>query len=270
MKVGHIFNIMVGSPSDVADIAQKAIECIHHWNTVNSNDRKIALVPHHWTSSSYPSLSNSAQKVLNSQLVDKSDALVAIFGSRIGTPTDEHISGTVEEIEEHRKAGKPVMVFFCDKISASSDMEQIVKLSEYRRDLDGLYEMFGSVEDFEKKFTTKLHLLVQNEFQSHINEIPLTKEVPSVKFSENELDILHQWLKCNGNYFSKTAFIGGEVLFSFSGLAVETKTPKEEAEMDDFVNRLLRGGYLEQDGYTKQGKPKYKLTLAAFEKFGEE
>ena len=130
MKLGHIFNIMVGSPSDVADIAQKAIECIHHWNTVNSNDRNMALVPHHWTSSSYPSLSNSAQKVLNSQLVDKSDALVAIFGSRIGTPTDEHISGTVEEIEEHRKAGKPVMVFFCDKISVSADMEQILKLSE--------------------------------------------------------------------------------------------------------------------------------------------
>lgn len=33
MKLGHIFNIMVGSPSDVAEIAQKAIECIHHCAT---------------------------------------------------------------------------------------------------------------------------------------------------------------------------------------------------------------------------------------------
>lgn len=270
MKVGHIFNIMVGSPSDVADIAQKAIECIHHWNTVNSNDRKIALVPHHWTFSSYPSLSNSVQKVLNSQLVDKSDALVAIFGSRIGTPTDEHLSGTVEEIEEHRKVGKPVMVFFCDKISASSDMEQILKLSEYRKDLDGLYEMFGSIDDFEKKFTNKLHLLVQNEFQSRIEDSPLPESAPSITFSEQEIDIMHKWINSRSNYFSKTAFIGGAVMFSFSGMAVETKTPKEEAEMDDFISRLMRGGYLEHDGFTKQGKPKYKLTLAAFEKFGEE
>lgn len=60
------------------------------------------------------------------------------------------------------------------------------------------------------------------------------------------------------------------MFFSFSGLSVETKTPKEEAEMDDFINRLLYAGYLEHDGYTQQGKPKYKLTLAAFEKFGEE
>lgn len=270
MKLGHIFNIMVGSPSDVSDITQKAIDCIHHWNTVNSNDRNIALVPHHWTSSSYPSLSNSAQKVLNSQLVDKSDALVAIFGSRIGTPTDEHISGTVEEIEEHRKAGKPVMVFFCDQISANFDMDQIVKLSEYRKSLEGLYEMFGSIEDFEKKFTNKLHLLVQSEFQSQIENNPFTELAQPISFSEQEIDLMHKWVNSRSNYFSKTAFLGGAVLFSFSGLGVKTKTPKEEAEMDDFINRLMRGGYLEHNGFTNQGKPKYKLTLAAFERFGEE
>lgn len=270
MKLGHIFNIMVGSPSDVDDIARKAIDCIHHWNTVNSNDRNIALVPHHWTSSSYPSLSNSAQKVLNSQLVDKSDALVAIFGSRIGTPTDEHISGTVEEIEEHRKAGKPVMVFFCDQISANFDMDQIVQLSEYRKRLEGLYEMFGSIEDFEKKFTNKLHLLVQGEFQSQIEDNPFTEVVQPISFSEQEVDLMHKWINSRSNYFSKTAFIGGAVLFSFSGLGINTKTPKEEAEMDDFINRLMKGGYLEHNGFTKQGKPKYKLTLAAFERFGEE
>lgn len=245
MKLGHIFNIMVGSPSDVADIAQKAIDCIHQWNTVNANDRNMALVPHHWTSSSYPSLSNSAQKVLNSQLVDKSDALVAIFGSRIGTPTDEHISGTVEEIEEHRKAGKPVMVFFCDQISANSDMDQIVKLSEYRKNLEGLYEMFGSVEDFEKKFVNKLQLLVQSEFQSKIENLLPNEASQPISFSEQEVDLIQKWTNCRSNYFSKNAFMGGGVLFSFSGMGIETKTPKEEAEMDDFINRLIKGGYLE-------------------------
>ena len=270
MKIGYIFNIMVGSPSDVSDIAQKAIECIHNWNTVNSNDRSMALVPHHWTSSSYPSLSNSAQKVLNSQLVGKSDALIAIFGSRIGTPTDEHISGTVEEIEEHRKAGKPVMVFFCDKFSADSNMEQLMKLSEYRKELEGLYEMFGSIDDFEKKFNNKLQLLVQNEFQQYTNTQPKHETSQPITFTEEEIDLIHKWIKSRSNYFSKTRFIGGSVSFSFSGLCVETKTPHEEAKMDDFVDRLARGGFLEHDGFNKQGQPKYKLTLAAFEKFGEE
>ena len=77
MRTGHIFNIMVGSPSDVIDIARKAIEVINLWNVHHSEDKGIVLVPHHWSSSSYPSLKvNSAQGVINSQLVDKCDALV--------------------------------------------------------------------------------------------------------------------------------------------------------------------------------------------------
>lgn len=47
MKIGHIFNIMVGSPGDVTHIAKRAIECINNWNILNSYDKSIALVPHH-------------------------------------------------------------------------------------------------------------------------------------------------------------------------------------------------------------------------------
>lgn len=118
MRTGHIFNIMVGSPGDVIDIARKAIEVINLWNVHHSEDKGIVLVPHHWSSSSYPSLKvNSAQGVINSQLVDKCDALVAIFGSKFGTPTTNHPSGTAEEIAEVRKAGKEVMIFLVSRLT---------------------------------------------------------------------------------------------------------------------------------------------------------
>ena len=48
------------------------------------------------------------------QMVEKSDLLVCLFGTRIGTPTDTDASGTIEEIREHIKAGKQVMMF-CKK-----------------------------------------------------------------------------------------------------------------------------------------------------------
>lgn len=115
-----------------------------------------------------------------------------------------------------------------------------------------------------------MHLLVQNELQSRIEPHPLIESSQSISFSEQEIDLMHKWTKSRSNYFSKIAFMGGAVLFSFSGMGVETKSAKEEAEMDDFINRLIRGGYLEHDGFTKQGKPKYKLTLTAFDKFGQE
>lgn len=268
MKKGYIYNIMVGSPKDVMDFVQIAIECIHKWNVLNSDDKNIALIPHHWTSSAYPSLKQSAQKELNSQLINKSDALVAIFGSRIGSPTEDNISGTVEEIEEHRKTNKPVMIFFCDNLSSTEDLCQIQKLFEYRQTVNGLYETFNTKEDFEKKFSSKLQLLIQNEFKYQEEEKNNNSE-NQIKFSEDEIELTKKWCNAKSNYFSKTAFINGKVLFSFSGLALETTSPKEEAQWDDYIDRMLKYGFMIMDGFNKQGKPKYKLTLKAFDYFLE-
>lgn len=268
MIKGEIFNIMVGSPGDESDIARKAIECIHKWNVLNTYERHIALVPHHWTSSSYPTLRKPAQAHLNDIIVDRSDALVAIFGSRLGTPTENYESGTVEEIEEHRKAGKPVMVFFCENFDFNQDIEQIKKVQEYRNTLsnDGLYETFKDVDDFEKKFTNHLIRLVQVEFQPHINHNE-DADAKEIFFSEEELDLIRQWVNTNSNYLSINPLMGGRISYSFSGLAVDADTPMTAAQMDDFIRRMSQAGYIEEDGVNKQGKQKYRLTLKAYEVF---
>lgn len=38
--------------------------------------------------------------------------LVAVFWTRLGTDTGEYASGTMEEVEEFRAAGKPVLLYF--------------------------------------------------------------------------------------------------------------------------------------------------------------
>lgn len=268
MYQGFIFNIMVGSPSDVTDIAMKAVECINYWNTLNVHDHKITLVPHHWTSSSYPSLRKPAQSHIDDVMVNRSDALVAIFGSRLGTPTDNFLSGTVEEIEEHRKANKPVMVFFSDKFDSSQDIEQITKVLKYRCQLTGLYETFNGIADFGKKFAEKLHLLVQNEL------IPLVPEKiddssiqKTVTFSDDEIAIMKMWCAAKSNYLSRHGFIGGKTAFSFSGRMVETQSASETAKMDDFISRLELARFIEIYGFDKYGYPTYKMTLRAYEEF---
>ncbi len=47
------------------------------------------------------------QEVINSAIVDKCDLLVGIFWTRIGSPSGEADSGTIEEIELVAKAKKP-------------------------------------------------------------------------------------------------------------------------------------------------------------------
>ncbi len=271
MKIGHIFNIMVGSPGDVTHIAQKAIECINNWNILNSYDKNIALVPHHWTSSSYPSLKKPAQAHIDDILVERSDALVAIFGSRLGTPTDSYISGTVEEIEKHRAAEKPVMVFFSETLDFAQDVEQLKKLQDYRNQLSGLYETYNGIDDFEKKFSAKLHLQIQNEFQPLVNENPSNsiRQEP-ISFSEEEDSIMKRWCSSKVNLLTQTFLMGGTCLFRFGALGVNATNPKEIAQMEDFISRLYSCGFIDLIGYDKHNHPKYKLNLKAYNTFSEE
>lgn len=270
MKIGHIFNIMVGSPGDVTHIAKRAIECINNWNILNSYDKNIALVPHHWTSSSYPSLRKPAQAHIDDILVERSDALVAIFGSRLGTPTDSYISGTVEEIEKHRAAEKPVMVFFSETLDFSQDVEQLKKLQEYRTQLSGLYETYNGIDDFEKKFSAKLHLQIQNEFQPFVNEnVSNSKGQETISFSEEEVSIMERWCDGNVNQLSQIYFMGGTCLFRFGIVGVNASSPKEVAQWEDFINRLYSCGFIDLIGYDKHSHPKYKLNLKAYDTFSK-
>ena len=273
MRTVHIFNIMVGSPSDVIDIARKSIEVINLWNVHHSEDKGIVLVPHHWSSSSYPSLKvNSAQGVINSQLVDKCDALVAIFGSKFGTPTKNHPSGTAEEIAEVRKAGKEVMIFFSKQIDLDiAGMEQVSKLQEYKNTIEGLYETFQDLSDFEKKFSQKLNLFVQNEFQPLVAEnVSNSKGEKTVLFSEEEIEIIQQWCNSSIDYCSQVAFIGGHHMFRFGPVQIETENPKETAKFIEFIKRLEAAGFIEFQKFDNRGKPRYSLTLEAYERFRED
>lgn len=268
MITGSIYNIMIGCPSDVTEIAERAIQVIHNWNIIHSNDKCIALVPHHWTSSSYPSMIGSAQSVLNYQLVDKSDALIAIFGCRLGAPTNEHISGTVEEIEKHRKAGKPVMIFFANSVPFDCDFQQLQKLKEYKNSITGLYDTFDNSEDFEKKFISKLELFAQNELATIKEAVEYQdKQKKTVSFSAEEVEIMEKWCASKVDRCSQMAFMGGNHIFKFGSHQVITEGPKETAKYTDFLKRLEAAGLIEFVEYTNQHLPEYKLTYKAYENF---
>lgn len=46
------------------------------------------------------------QLIINNSIIKNADMVIALFGSRLGTPTARATSGTIEEIEEMIKAGK--------------------------------------------------------------------------------------------------------------------------------------------------------------------
>jgi hypothetical protein len=87
-----------------------------------------------------------------------------VFWTRIGTPTERHLSGTVEEIEEHIAAGKPAMLYFSSQPVAldTVEVDQIQRLKKFKISCQsrGLYESYDSHSDFKDKFYRHLQLKV--------------------------------------------------------------------------------------------------------------
>lgn len=89
--------------------------------------------------------------------------LIGIFGNRLGTATGEAPSWTIEEIEEIRKSGRHVSLYFSNEpVSRDADREQLDALEEYRRSLQqqGLYFTFASLDELRRLVTRHLPKIV--------------------------------------------------------------------------------------------------------------
>lgn len=168
-----VFNVMIASPGDVASERTIIRDVIYEWNAVHSKLRNIVLLPIGWESHSSPEMGASPQEIINNQMLDKCDLLVGVFWTRIGTPTNEYSSGSVEEIEKHIESGKPAMLYFSSQpvVLDTVDLAQTAKLKEFKESCKnrGLYESYDSHSDFKQKFYRHLQL--------KLNDHPLFKEI---------------------------------------------------------------------------------------------
>ena len=66
----------------------------------------------HWSKNVMPQAGDYPQSLINKQILDKSDAIIAIFGNKIGSPTQHFESGTIEEIEQMiKKENRSLCIF---------------------------------------------------------------------------------------------------------------------------------------------------------------
>jgi len=153
----NVLKVMIASPGDVAEERRIVTEALHRWNDANASTRRLVLLPIKWETHSTPQLGSPPQTILNRQLVDEADILIGIFGTRIGTPTEDHVSGTVEEIKKHVAAGKTAKVYFSDVPVPPSSINnaQYESVQQFRQECQstGLYATFSSSEQFRADFS---------------------------------------------------------------------------------------------------------------------
>lgn len=163
-----VLNVLIASPSDVSDERDVVEKALHEWNASHSSRLRIMLHPIRWESHSYPASGDRPQGLLNKQIVDTGHILIGIFGNRIGTPTGEAQSGTIEEIERFRKTGRYVALYFSNApVPRNADREQLATLEEYQkeRQKDTLYAVFSSPDELHRLVTQHLPKIVSEVYE---------------------------------------------------------------------------------------------------------
>lgn len=160
------YRVLVASPSDVVEERDAAVRVMHDWNNLHSYNRRVVLQPLRWETHSAPEYNVRPQDAINRRIVDDCDLVVGIFWTRLGSPTGEADSGTLEEIERAAKAGKPVMLYFSQVPVAPDkvDTKQIEHLRAFREAImaNALVDSFRSPLEFRDKFAAALELKVRD------------------------------------------------------------------------------------------------------------
>ncbi len=186
MQQGLIFRGFIASPSDVEEERDAAADEIAHWNGANSLARAAIIEPVRIETHARSALGAHPQEIINKQLLDRCDFLIAIFWSRLGTPTANEDSGTIDEIKEFAKlnGSEHVKLFFSNKdLPADHDRDQLRRLRDFKREMEtqGLYCSFRDVDDFKSKLRDQLDMLVNATLPSRSAIVgTLSQEVATV------------------------------------------------------------------------------------------
>lgn len=159
-----VYRCLIISPGDVDEARDTIEDSINRWNAHAGIGLDTRVEGVRWETHSRPEMGGRPQAILNRQLLEKCDFGVAVFWSRLGTPTGTHESGSVEEIDRLLQKGARVMVYFseADIPQAMLRSAQYEKLQEvkdrYRQ--QGLYASFRDTSELGAIFPLHLTSLV--------------------------------------------------------------------------------------------------------------
>jgi hypothetical protein len=266
MYSANVYKIFLASPSDVAKERQVARDTINKWNELHSEETGIILQAIGWETHSFSSMGDRAQGVLNKQILQDADFLIGMFWTRIGTPTGDHESGTLEEIKEHIDAGKPAMICFSDQPvqMGSVEQEQYNKLMEFKKECygKGLVTGYDSLEEFKtiindslvRRTNKKEPFIGFSSVESDIVTpivIDTTTELSSAEpvLPPDAKELLIEASNDSGGDIMKLAYLGGATLQTNGRNFLSDGTAREKAKWEAALNYLVDEGLVDGVGY---------------------
>ena len=190
------YKCLLISPGDVQDERAALTDTVAQWNAQigNALGAKVELVK--WETHSAPEMSGEPQTVLNQQIVDHCDFGVAVFWYRLGTPTNNYASGSIEEINRIGESGKRLLVYFCSRAIPQDALttDQYQKLQETKKELQqkGLLGTYSDTSNLQQQFQLHLTKVItdllakdRTEISQFQNLQPTTLSKPDVRVKVN-------------------------------------------------------------------------------------
>lgn len=253
-----VFNVMIASPGDVASERAIIRDVIYEWNAVHSQSRNIVLLPIGWETHSSPEMGNTAQNIINTQVLDKCDLLVGVFWTRIGTPTTEYTSGTVEEIEKHIESNRPAMLYFSSQPVALDmvEPEQYSQLKKFKDSCQnrGLYEGFDSLSSFKEKLYRHLQLKINDHEYFKGDDIVLPTEVVESKTNMPSLTnegkiLLKEASQDRNGTIMHLRHLGGTNIQTNGKNFIESNDRREVALWESSIKELIQSELIIERGH---------------------
>lgn len=248
-----IFDVMIASPSDVAKERRVVREVISEWNESHSLSSNVMLNAIGWETHSSPAMGRP-QEIVNREVVERADLLIAVFWTRLGTPTGKASSGTIEEIESHLSRGKPAMFYFSSVPvePASVDPEQLSVLQRFKKDMmtRSLIESYDSADELRQKLTRQLAHVVERSLAP--GAITSRQERPpkaGPALSKEAQELLAEVAKDRNGHLLKVRTMGGSTVQT-NGKSFGTRgESRSEALWEAAVFELRDAGLLQDRGH---------------------
>jgi len=247
----NVLSVMIASPSDVIEQRDDIRAILSNWNFVNGLMRSLVLMPVAWETHAVPDLSGRAQGLINDRLLANCDFLVGVFWTRLGTPTGDFESGTVEEITRHIDAGKPAMVYFSDAPVAPQllDVAQYENVKKFKTWCfeRGLVETFTNSDEFRNKFRSQLEIqLNTNSYLKGIIDEAVKEEniIEISELSAEAKELLVAAAADSSGHIMSFSSLGGKHIQANGQRFGDPSNPRSSALWEAALQELVSLGYV--------------------------
>lgn len=266
MYKATVIETFIATPGDVIKERGLIRDIINEWNIINSKNRNAVLKDIGWENDVYSSFTEGrAQESINKQILEQADLLIAVFWTRIGTPTGDFISGSVEEITKHINSNKPVMLFFSKAPVRldSVDSKQYENLLEFKKwcQNKGLVNEYETEEEFIKKLRIQFGLLMNKDekilsligIKNGEDEPEIDISPKGLDLSDNAIQLLKEISQDGSGMLMAIMTLGGyQVQTNGKSFGTERYDARAQAEINETIEELERYDLIRPTNYKRE------------------